>query len=188
MIKKFNQFNESVSVIKTFMYHVSEDEGVYVMPDQSNHLLEQAYSIVFQKAILGFLSSLRDEIVVTGVDVSPESENIRLRLEAITDNVRSSNDYARIQHEFDGWVEIDCTEEEADLIAKFAIHHWEDSKLTYDKIQAKIKKLESEGKTVPDIIKNYKKPSPEHYGYLDRNLEACKKILATRKEKISNFR
>ncbi len=158
---------------KTFLFKVTESENVYIHPDPEwteSYRIEQSFNIVFNKSILGAL-------IVKSYDeeVLKESMRISKNISKVVDTLRTS--------EILGFVEIDGTKEDMDTISKYAIEYWEDSKLTYDDIQTKIKKIEKEGGTVPDIIRDYKKPSPEHYRYLDKNLEACKKILSTIKEK-----
>ncbi len=167
-------FTESLNSKKTFMFRVTEEENVYINPDPEwteAYRIEQAFNIVFNKAVLGSLemgASYIEEDIIKSIERSEQ-------ISKIVDTLKNSKE--------EGWIEIDGTEEDMDMISKYAVMEWEKSNSRFDDIQVKVKRMEDEGKEVPEIVKNYQKPDDDHYKYLEKNLVACKKILATRKVK-----
>ncbi len=167
-IKKFNESN-----LKTFKYRVSEKENVYV--PNSEHRLEMGWNIVFHPAEMSVYDNEKN--YVTEEDLVTMRE-VGKRICSICDNVKLSDE--------EGWLEITCSESDADLIGRLAIKNRQGSIDRPKKIKEKSLKL---GFTWPDSLKGLVNSlmihTPDHLKYLTSRLESCKLILSTRKEKIN---
>jgi len=165
------KFNESLDYKKTFKYRISTREGVNVTthnPEDfpiENMRLEWAYTLFFQKAVLGALQSGMRIIADEKRDLTPEEMDRQERVIALCDTITTSNDPEHVQ--------ITCTQEEIEIIEKFAMIGWKNT------IGADL-----DGVNFPKGIEGMKKtltdPDGEYLKNQKKKFETFKKIIETR--------
>lgn len=151
---------------KIFKYRVSESENV--KPTTHNEVdfplesirLDWSWRLLFQHALMGIIKKRFIE--------QPDLFN---RLSVLCESMRTSDE--------PGWIEIECTQEEIDLIEECAENDWLETLNRHNIL--KEKKFPAHLAHMKDALT---KPDAEHLAYLKSHYDAYRLIVATRKEKL----